>query len=130
MTINTGASFSTSNTNVLEGTYEARDFALVDGATAEYFLGVKDNVVGFYHSGYASKSGYYTLGANKAYLGAGAGARGFAINWNDEVTGIGEASLLKQKTEGSKQMFDLQGRRVENPQRGLYIVGGRKIVIK
>ena len=35
-----------------------------------------------------------------------------------------------KKAESSKQLFDLQGRRVKNPQRGLYIVNGKKVVIK
>ncbi len=129
-TINTGAAFSTSNVNVLQGTYVPKDFALAAGATADYFLGVYSGAVGFYRVGVESKSGYYTLGANKAYLPASAEARGFAINWDDEVTGIGDATQLKQKTESRKQVFDLQGRRVENPQRGLYIVNGRKVVVK
>ena len=52
------------------------------------------------------------------------------IELDDELTGIDGATQLKQKAESSKQLFDLQGRRVENPQRGLYIVNGKKVVIK
>lgn len=129
-TINTGDAFSTSNVNALQGTYVPKDFALTAGATADYFLGVYSGAVGFYHwSG-------TTLAANRAYLPASAvtaaEARGFAINWDDEVTGIGDAARLNVKSEmiNDKQVFDLQGRRVENPQRGLYIVNGRKVVVK
>jgi hypothetical protein len=131
-TINTGDAFSTSNLNALQGTYVPKDFALTEGATADYFLGVYSGTVGFYRVGIAADN--YTLAANRAYLPASAvtaaGARGFAINWDDEVTGIGDATQLKQKEESRKQVFDLQGRRVENPQRGLYIVNGRKVVVK
>ena len=44
-----------------------------------------------------------------------------------ETTGISD---LKQKAESRKQMFDLQGRRVEKAQRGLYIVNGKKVMVK
>ncbi len=32
--------------------------------------------------------------------------------------------------QGSQLIYDLQGRRVENPTKGIYIVNGRKVVIK
>jgi hypothetical protein len=47
-----------------------------------------------------------------------------------DATGIGDATHLKQKEESRKQMYDLQGRPVENPGRGVYIVNGKKTVIK
>lgn len=37
-----------------------------------------------------------------------------ALNFNDEATGISDAKWLKQKEESRKQMFDLQGHRVEH----------------
>jgi hypothetical protein len=71
-----------------------------------------------------------TVGAFRAYLETPGNARMLTIEFDDELTGIGGATQLKQKAESSKQLFDLQGRRVENPQRGLYIVNGKKVVIK
>ena len=141
-TINTGSAFSTDNVNDLLGVYVPTDFALDETATgeessevdctSEYFLGVFNNEVGFYHSGVVSKTGYYTLGANKAYLPASevaAASRGFAIKWNDdEVTGI--RTIDGQKSVKNGAFYDLSGRRVENPQHGLYIVNGKKVVIK
>jgi hypothetical protein len=32
--------------------------------------------------------------------------------------------------EGRSSIYDLQGRRVSNMQRGIYIVNGKKVVIK
>lgn len=129
-TINTGAAFAAVVGNVLSGTYLAKDFALTDGATAEYFLGKKNGVLGFYHSGVVSKTDYYTLGANKAYLSSGAGARGFAIMWDEnETTGVNEViGKMSEVTDGA--IYDLQGRKVANPSRGMYIVNGRKVVVK
>lgn len=131
-TINTDAAFTTDNPNSLSGSYVEQDFALTSGATAEYFLGVdNNNKVGFYHSGVTSKTenstNYYTLAANRAYLSNGSSARGYAINWSDA------SSIQDMKTvEGmnSAVVYDLQGRRVENPQHGMYIRNGRVIVVK
>lgn len=129
-TINTGAAFGTDNENALQGTYVPMDFALNGGATDEYFLGVYNGNIGFYRSEVESKDDYYTLGANKAYLlSASAGARGFAINWDDEVTGIRSIDNGKQSVKNGA-IYDLSGRRVENPQRGMYIVNGRVVVVK
>ena len=47
------------------------------------------------------------------------------------LTGIGGASLkYKEGKNKDGWVYDLQGRRVSHPQKGLYISAGRKIVIK
>ncbi len=72
----------------------------------------------------------FTLRANSAYLPAEAvetaGARTF-IGFDDETTGIAEMNTQK---EDAKRMFDLQGRKVTKAAKGLYIVDGRKVVVK
>lgn len=80
-----------------------------------------------------------TLGAFRAYFDipsvAGAPAiSSYELNFGEDdenTTGIIEVNTnntnLTNKAEG---VFDLQGRRVENPAKGLYIVNGKKIVIK
>ena len=45
----------------------------------------------------------------------------------NEAAGIQD---LKLSTANSQQVFDLQGRRVDNPTKGLYIVNGKKVIIK
>lgn len=60
-------------------------------------------------------------------------------DWNDtymtffkkymkETTGIKD--VRSQKEEGRSDFFDLQGRRVEQPVKGLYIMNGRKYVVR
>ena len=49
---------------------------------------------------------------------------------DDETTGISEALPLNDNGEKNDNVYDLQGRRVTKPTRGLYIVNGKKIVIK
>ena len=69
--------------------------------------------------------------ANKAYFEApsGAGIRTLAITFEDsEAMGIDGAVV--DVTKAVKGIFDLQGRRVENPVKGIYIVDGKMVVIK
>jgi len=63
----------------------------------------------------------------RAYLTAqGAGAR-LKIAFADTTTGI-ESVTAKEQQDG--QCFDLQGRRVAQPTKGLYIVNGKKVIMK
>ena len=48
-----------------------------------------------------------------------------------QCTGINDASLLNNKGEmRNNEVCDLQGRRVVNPVRGLYVKDGKKLIIK
>ncbi len=44
------------------------------------------------------------------------------------ATGI--ESLIANEKSASNEVFDLQGRRVVRPAKGIYIVNGKKIVVK
>ena len=68
-----------------------------------------------------------TIPAGKAYLNAGAAARSLQIVF-DETTGV-EAMHNAQCTMHN-EMYDLQGRRVAQPKKGLYIKDGQKVYIK
>jgi len=80
--------------------------------------------------GFYKNTNAFTLRANSAYLRAedvaGASARSF-IALDDETTGIADVKAVKEDAEG---MFDLQGRKIAKPTKGLYIVNGKKIVVK
>ena len=86
------------------------------GANGYYVLNYKAATgAGFYKL--SKTSG--TIGANKAYLeyDGGAGAREFFLF--DETTGIESVSV----SDGENgEVYDLQGRRVSQPAKGLYIV--------
>ena len=46
---------------------------------------------------------------------------------DEETTGIDNS----QTTIGNSQVvYDLQGRRVDNPTKGVYIVNGKKVILK
>lgn len=46
---------------------------------------------------------------------------------DDDVTGV---ENVNRSTITNNQFYDLQGRKVEQPQKGLYIVNGKKVIIK
>lgn len=72
-----------------------------------------------------------TVAANKAYLNLGAaGARAvsFILNMDDSTTAISEVAT--EEDDKSAPVYDLQGRRVAQPAKGLYIVNGKKVIIK
>ena len=81
--------------------------------------------VGFYK---LSSTG--TIPANRAYLlsdGIVAAAREF-FALDAAVTGIDDVNA--QDSENDVKTFDLQGRRVANPAKGVYIVNGKKVIMK
>lgn len=58
-----------------------------------------------------------------------AGARGFVMDIDGEVTRIDTVSQ-SGNAQFNGTAYDLQGRRVEKPARGLYIVNGKKVLVK
>ena len=76
--------------------------------------------------------------ADKAYLKVSKSsvdglARGLEFVFDDEVTGVNEVrvkNLTPALSQGEGAWYDLQGRKVAQPQKGLYIVNGKKVVLK
>ena len=73
----------------------------------------------------------FSIDANKAYLAVPtAGAReGFTFS-EDVTTAISEECRVKSEEFATAAMYDLQGRRVSQPRKGLYISNGRKVFVK
>ena len=70
-----------------------------------------------------------SLTSGKVYLPAPTAARDYLeFSFDGETTGINEAN--SQQLTANSQYFDLQGRKVANPTKGLYIVNGKKVIIK
>lgn len=88
-------------------------------AAGDLFLGNNEGVVGFYD--WAGTS----LVANRAYIPATTAAGVRALLFDNTTTGVNAATL----NNASQKVFDLQGRRVEKAQKGLYIVNGKKVVL-
>ena len=90
----------------------------------DYVLAYRSDVRGFF-----PVEEYVVIPAGKAYLhiGGGSDARSF-IPLDYETTGIG--ALLMNNEKVKKEIFSLSGQRVSQPKKGLYIIGGRKVVVK
>ena len=72
-----------------------------------------------------------TLPAYRCYLEFGstaAAARRFSINVGDNTTAIETVGIATLEGEG--QYYDLQGRRVTQPQKGIFIKNGKKVVVR
>ena len=93
----------------------------------KYRLGYNStNGVGFYKLASGS-----TLPAGKAYLEIPSGSPapefiGFGFN-TDTTTGINNVESVKK---GASAIFNLNGQRVNKTTKGLYIVNGRKVMVK
>ena len=109
------ASVGTNNLKVSNGTSAKGDDIYVLAKPA-------GKSVGFYK--WASAS---SLSAGKIYLKLPAGAREFLGFDFDDATGI-EGVTKTQKADGL--YFNLAGQRVAQPAKGLYIVNGKKVIIK
>lgn len=116
--------------NQLSGTYMPK---VVASGITTYALGMPSgHPIGFYKL--EDNGTNRTLSANKAYLSgsniqnAAANTFGFSFSFdsnNDETTGI-----IETQTDLSKEeFFDLQGRRVMNPSKGIFVTkNGKKIL--
>ncbi len=75
----------------------------------------------------------FSLPAGRCYLTPPAsGVKAFAFNFGD-ATGIEEfqgTPLPNRGGAGGETIFDLSGRKIEAPARGIYIQGTRKVVVK
>jgi hypothetical protein len=70
------------------------------------------------------------FGAGKAYFevsGDEVLSRSFTMVFEDEPTGISD---VRSNMEDVRDFYDLQGRRVAQPTKGLYIVSGKKVIVK
>lgn len=90
-----------------------------------------DGKLGFYKL--ASSRTYMT--SNKAYLSlpsSSSGVKDLSLKFVDEgdPTGVIDVRYSDEMTCPRQGIYDLQGRKVENPTNGLYIINGKKVLIK
>ena len=99
------------------------ELAISTGGEIDGFvLAKKNDKVGFY------KWAGGSLTSGKVYLPAPAGARDYLEFSFDETTAL--TLVNSEKRTVNNEFYDLQGRKVANPTKGLYIVNGRKVVVK
>lgn len=82
--------------------------------------------VGFYK---ANSDGTNTVSTDKAYLSVPMGslARDYFTLWEENTTNI---SSINKTVNTENVYYNINGQRVKNPTKGLYIVNGKKVIIK
>jgi hypothetical protein len=107
------------------GTEGYAEVALPEDGSVNYVLTVQGGKVGFFR-----KEAGFKVYNNKAYLNvpAAQNVRSLVIRFEgDGSTGIENSEFTIQNSEF---IYDLTGRRVLNPTKGVYVVGGKKMIIK
>ena len=118
--------------NLMVGTVKAITLNETDGEYTNYYLSSGASGVGFY-----KVNGSVDIKANRAYLpllkNTVSGTRGFiGMDFDDDddgTTGIDIQSSIFN-VQSKDVYYNLQGQRVDNPTKGLYIRNGKKVVIK
>lgn len=136
--IDTGGSYAMNYTNESITTDITKNLLIgyvqdteVNNGKAHYALNVKDNVVGFYvpktteEGTTPSATSTFTAKAGKAYLELDptASAVSLVLRRNSD-TSIDAATVIPENI-----IYDLTGRRVITPSKGIYIVNGRKVTM-
>ena len=126
--------------NLFRGSVE--DVYITPAKEAKYYvLSMKDGVVGMYED--ALSGGTFKNNANKAYLVLGEKNLGIydeEVDTEDpgmqlsnsyyfDFSGTTAIEPIINEVEDNIY-YDLSGRRVENPTRGIYILNGKKILVK
>ena len=127
--INSGSNYNvpvtTNETDDVSGNLFVRGtgaaVASVVGTKHNYILSKKSGVVGFY------KANGNMVAKNRAYIQTTVDAARIAFEFDDNTTAI---NAVNTQTIAQGQYFNLAGQRVVQPTKGLYIVNGKKVVIK
>ena len=94
---------------------------------SNFILNKVKGVVGFY------RPDGFGVDAGRAYLqvltSSVSGVQSFTNLFDGETTAIDSITTADEQTQDNV-FYDLSGRRVNNPQRGLYIVNGKKVLVK
>ncbi len=109
---------SSNNGVTFQGTY----IKITDGSLDGKFGVSKDNRI-------AKGNGSTTMKALRAYF-AGSIATGARISIFDETTGISRIYDANEVFGKDAKVYNLSGQKVENAKKGVYIVNGRKVVVK
>ena len=122
------------SSNVLKAVSTKETVSQTDGANTNYVLALADKNDESKGIVFLKADGTTTVAAGKAYLqiptdDAPATAR-LMVMFDDETTGIGASLVNSEEGKVNSVVYDLQGRRVAQPTKGLYIVDGKKVIVK
>lgn len=119
------------DTNDFNGTLGQKTYTDYDASSTTnryYVLSKKNGRVAFYHLG------SQTVNHNKAFYIYNGSSNAAALSFcfmtdEDDTTGV--LPIVAPAEDNDAPVYDLMGRRVQNPtQKGIYIRGGKKILVK
>ena len=127
--------------NMLKGTATSEYIDAIPGH--EYYVLANKEGIGMYRPA-LNGDNQFKNNANKAYLEVNLNKFGFQEGSSDTTAPGGQLSnrlrfdfsgttSIEKTTDNGQEtavIYDLTGRRVENPAEGIYIVGGKKVMIK
>lgn len=111
--------------NDLKGVNAVTELTGVDNSGQVRIFSTKNGVAGFYKP----NSNITSLAANKAYVMAPATEGALALNFGGNVTGINSVSDNAAMPHNAV-IYDLAGRRVSHAVKGVYVINGKKIIVK
>ena len=120
-----------SGTNYLKGTDDySRDLSASTASECRYIFAKNGSTIGFY---YLNSS--YTLAAHKAYLQTNSDIRSspgaVEMRFLDAMGGTTAIQTLRSAADSSTEdCYTLSGLRVAKPTKGIYVVNGKKIIVK
>lgn len=132
-----GGDIEISTENTYIGTVEPIEGNLLKGTNSNtmideeaYVLACVDGEYGFYKA--QMSDGKFQNNSNKAYLPVSAISAGASMSvslrfdFNNIATSIEDVEVKDRKDE----IYDFTGRRINTPVKGMYIINGKKVVIK
>lgn len=122
---------TTTSSDFTGNNLQGRDHEVdASGMSYAYCLSKGANGVGFYK--YTGNGGSNIIPAHRAFLEIGDSDSNSAPGYNflgfDETTSIADVRSKMSDIKGD--YYDLQGRRVAKPTKGMYIVNGKKVIVK
>ena len=120
-----------SDDNILQGTLWDEIITKETEYYSYYVLAIKDNVVGMYNPINATNEKEFKNNANKAFLHIpSTNIASFAFIGLGDDEGTTAIEDVNGENRNIKTIYDLTGRKIETPDKGLYIINGKKVLVK
>ena len=113
-----------------ECTYDGANLLVANGAgMLRYLPETENDKTNYYFDGtqFVKSTGGETIHEKQAYLNVASNVE--TIILSEEVTPTGVSAIQISEFKIQNCYYDLQGRVVKNPRKGIYIYDGKKIVI-
>ena len=120
-----------SDDNILQGTLWDEIITKETEYYSYYVLAIKGNVVGMYNPINGTNEKEFKNNANKAFLQIpSTNIASFAFIGLGDDEGATAINEVNGEDENIKAIYDLTGRKIETPNKGIYIINGKKVLVK